>query len=91
MNRKTAVKITSFFVIIFLLLGAFWFITNTSNNGEITQNQQDQNKDQTGNDSANQYSIEQAISDNAQLNTLAFSGLGFLTGNMCSDSFLPHG
>lgn len=38
-----------------------------------------------------QYSIEQAISDQAQLNTLAFSGLGFLTGDLCSDSFLPPG
>ncbi len=38
-----------------------------------------------------QYSIEQATSDQAQLNTLAFSGLGFLTGNLCSDSFLPPG
>jgi hypothetical protein len=37
------------------------------------------------------YSIEQAISDQAQLNTLAFDGLGFLTGNTCSDSFLPPG
>lgn len=37
------------------------------------------------------YSIEQAISDQAQLNTLAFGGLGFLTGNTCSDSFLPPG
>jgi hypothetical protein len=41
--------------------------------------------------SNNQYSIEQAISDNAQLNTLAFGGLGFLTGDLCSDSFLPPG
>jgi hypothetical protein len=39
----------------------------------------------------NKYSIEQAISDEAQLNTLGFSGLGFLTGNLCSDSFLPPG
>jgi len=38
-----------------------------------------------------QYSIEQATSDQAQLNTLAFSGLGFLTGNLCSVSFLPPG
>ncbi len=37
------------------------------------------------------YSITQAISDQAQLNTLAFDGLGFLTGNTCSDSFLPPG
>ena len=37
------------------------------------------------------YSIEQAISDNAQLSTLAFDGLGFLAGNFCSDTFLPPG
>lgn len=41
--------------------------------------------------SQSQYNIEQAISDNAQLNTMAFGGLGFLTGNTCSDSFLPPG
>jgi hypothetical protein len=45
----------------------------------------------TINVSNNQYSIEQAISDSAQLNTLAFGGLGFLTGDLCSDSFLPPG
>ena len=39
----------------------------------------------------NTYNIEQAISDNAQLNTMSFDGLGFLTGNTCSDSFLPPG
>ncbi|KYC52087.1 MAG: hypothetical protein AMQ22_00991 [Candidatus Methanofastidiosum methylothiophilum] len=43
------------------------------------------------NDNQSGYSIEQAISDKAQLNTLAFDGLGFLTGNLCSDSFLPPG
>lgn len=37
------------------------------------------------------YNIEQAISDKAQLNTLAFDALGFITGNTCSDSFLPPG
>ncbi len=39
----------------------------------------------------NQYSIEQATSDRAQLATLSFDALGFLTGNLCSDSFLPPG
>ncbi len=41
--------------------------------------------------SSNQYNIQQATSDQAQLNTLAFSGLGFLTGDLCADSFLPPG
>ena len=38
-----------------------------------------------------QYSIEQAISDRAQLNTIAFDGLAFLTGDMGSCTFLPPG
>ena len=44
-----------------------------------------------GGGGANQYTIEQAVSDNAQLNTMSFDGLGFITGNTCSDSFLPPG
>lgn len=52
------------------------------------------NTQKTGNVASwnqSQYSIEQAISDNAQLSTLSFDGLGFLAGNFCSDTFLPPG
>ncbi|MDM8552009.1 SMP-30/gluconolactonase/LRE family protein [Desulfobacterales bacterium HSG2] len=42
-----------------------------------------------GNDS--NISIEQAISDEAQKKTIAFSGVGFLTGDLCSDTFFPPG
>jgi hypothetical protein len=38
-----------------------------------------------------QYNIEQACSDRAQLNTIAFDALGFLTGDLCSSTFLPPG
>lgn len=37
------------------------------------------------------YSIEQATSDNAQLHTIAFDALGFLTGDLGSCTFLPPG
>ena len=37
------------------------------------------------------YSITQAVSDKAQLNTIAFNGLAFLTGDFESDTFLPPG
>lgn len=37
------------------------------------------------------YSIEQATSDRAQLHTIAFDGLAFLTGNFGYDTFLPPG
>jgi hypothetical protein len=38
-----------------------------------------------------QYTITQAISDEAQRNTIAFDGLAYLTGNLGSQSFLPPG
>ncbi len=55
-----------------------------------TNHNQQPPRNSSSNDS-NQYSIEQATSDRAQLDTLSFDGLGFLTGNLCSDSFLPPG
>ena len=38
-----------------------------------------------------QYSIAQATSDRAQLNTIAFDGLAFLSGDFNCDTFLPPG
>eukprot|EP01083_Nonionella_stella_P300078 1022569_1 len=35
--------------------------------------------------------MEKTISDGAQLHTLAFDCLAFLTGNTCADSFIPPG
>ena len=37
------------------------------------------------------FTIEQTLSDEAQRNTIAFDGLAFLTGDLCSDSFIPPG
>jgi len=36
-------------------------------------------------------SIDQALSDEAQMKTIAFSGLAFLTGDLCSNTFFPPG
>lgn len=52
---------------------------------------QQDSKQPAGGAGQNQYTISQAISDQAQLNTMSFDGLGFITGNTCSDSFLPPG
>ena len=56
----------------------------TKENDEIINNPIDP-------DNTYQYTIEQAISDEAQRNTIAFDGLAFLTGNLGSQSFLPPG
>lgn len=37
------------------------------------------------------YSIEQVVSDRAQLTTIAFAALAYLTGDLCGDTFLPPG
>jgi hypothetical protein len=37
------------------------------------------------------YSIEQAVSDNAQLHTIAFNGLAFITGDFGAATFIPPG
>ncbi len=39
--------------------------------------------------STSNISIEQAISDEAQMKTIAFSGLAFQTGDLCSNTFFP--
>jgi hypothetical protein len=46
---------------------------------------------QGGSPGAPQYTIEQAISDQAQGMTIAFDGLAFLTGSLGADSFFPPG
>ena len=38
-----------------------------------------------------QYTLEQAMSENAQLSTIAFSGLAFITGSSGADTFMPPG
>lgn len=43
------------------------------------------------NEGQHQYSIAQATSDRAQLHTIAFDGLAFLTGGFNEDTFLPPG
>jgi hypothetical protein len=40
---------------------------------------------------AKRYSIEQAVSDRAQLHTIAFSGVAFLSGEFGASTFIPPG
>jgi hypothetical protein len=45
----------------------------------------------TAGEAAPRYSLEQAVSDRAQLDTIAFDCLAFLTGGFADDTFLPPG
>jgi hypothetical protein len=59
-----------------------FFETNAQNDRRPTKNKKDRPSD---------YSIEQAVSDQAQLHTVAFNGLAFITGNFGTDTFFPPG
>ncbi len=49
------------------------------------------NEEKTQRSNLENYTIEQAMSDNAQLHTIAFNGLAFLTGDFGAATFLPPG
>ena len=55
------------------------------------QNLQGQDQRQKTLEDSNQYTLEQAMSDNAQLSTIAFNGLAFITGSAGADTFFPPG
>ena len=47
--------------------------------------------DQSGKSGPGRYSLDQALSDRAQLSTIAFSGLAFITGSFAASTFIPPG
>ncbi|MCP4325843.1 MAG: YbhB/YbcL family Raf kinase inhibitor-like protein [Psychromonas sp.] len=77
------------------LLSAIDEITIDSASLQVSVERDGENEGQGGggpdNGGPSGYNIEQAISEQAQKTTIGYSGLAFLTGNMCADSFLPPG
>ncbi|MEI7603794.1 MAG: hypothetical protein WCJ19_02135 [bacterium] len=103
--KKPIVFIPTLLTVGILITCGIWLIfkvtdnsakNNNTNNLNTTQTTSVDNDPQTKatntpKDGGSGYSIEQAVSDQAQLSTLAFDGLGFITGNIGTDSFLPPG
>jgi hypothetical protein len=91
--KKKAIGIV--IIALFVAIGVSGCLQTKENNQKPAatppNNHNSQPPRNTSTNNSNQYSIEQATSDRAQLDTLSFDGLGFLTGNLCSDSFLPPG
>lgn len=65
--------------------------TEKSKSSQQNKGVQQSNQSQEPKDQATKYSTAQAMSDKAQLSTIAFSGLAFITGDDGSDSFFPPG
>ncbi len=62
-----------------------------SQNRESDQTQSGDSHPESRGHGQGQYTITQAISDRAQLSTIAFSGLAFLTGDFGAATFMPPG
>jgi hypothetical protein len=105
-NKKKAGTIMIGAIMILMLLGNSVSAAATQTTAKTpgktgSQSQQNTKPANTGGkkDNPNQsngtnptgYSVEQAISDNAQLSTIGFSGLAFITGNAGADTFMPPG
>ncbi len=75
-------------------IGAYWYLsknkttTNSSSSTTSSTNYTYNTLKYTYND---QYTLEQAMSDQAQLSTISFDGLAFITGSAGADSFFPPG
>ena len=92
LGRSSRVNRFMFFQVLLLIAMSFLFgqckeeelVPEETETGTTTQTTTDTT-------SADQYNLEQAVSDEAQRNTIAFDGLGFMTGNFGSQTFLPPG
>lgn len=85
MKKKTILLISC------VLMGTLAFTTACTSQTNNTDKNSESSKEEKPKDDKNKYSLEQAMSDKAQLSTIAFSGLAFLTGSGGADSFMPPG
>ena len=79
------------FSLMLLLTGCSSGLLSTGSPETGTLDTGTEGTDTDGDTQSNAFTIEQTLSDEAQRNTIAFDGLAFLTGDLCSDSFLPPG
>ena len=73
------------------IVSVIMFIALTTVFAQCKKTDETSTSAQAGAINTDQYTITQAISDEAQRNTIAFDGLAFLTGCLGSQSFLPPG
>jgi hypothetical protein len=86
MNKKLISLLSCILAI--ALISTIGFSATT---GSKPQQNQKPPQNQKTESNGNQYTLEQAMSDNAQLSTIAFSGLAFITGSSGADTFMPPG
>lgn len=75
------IRAKRFAILLLTLIALSSLLVNYSNENQVL----------TVTASSDQHIIERAVSDEAQRNTISFDGLGFMTGNFGSQTFLPPG
>lgn len=93
MKKRLIVSITTAMLVTSVMLSGCNSKSNATNENNTVADSKDDKKNENNkkDDSKGGYSLEQALSDNAQLSTIAFSGLAFITGSEGADSFIPPG
>ena len=85
-SSRTMAFATAAFCIICLMIGAVSAAGTPGPTGQGVKSIPAQ-----GTNGIQAYTMSQTLSDEAQQNTLAFDALAFITGDGCSDTFLPPG
>lgn len=93
MMKLLVYTIISVAIIVSIIISYFW--VSSSKNHLSAEIQKSTNRRplelKPDQQQKNKYSLEQAMSENAQLHTIAFNGLAFITGSSGADSFFPPG
>ncbi len=94
-NLNKSIRIAFTGAIILSLATLTWTVSGQQGPPKGQRQNKDDNKpprnDGKKGESPQKYNIEQAVSDNAQLHTIAFSGLAFITGDFGASTFIPPG
>ncbi|MCP4156242.1 MAG: hypothetical protein GY757_51490 [bacterium] len=92
-TKTRNVQGNSFLLIILLAICLAMVLVNCNvgTQEDIEETEQSGNENSGNEETPAEFTIQQTLSDQAQKNTIAFDGLAFITGNLCSDSFIPPG
>lgn len=96
MNNKLRTQVISSALVMCMAVSGFSASFATVDD-TVTERPRQERRDETKKENEGQekgkagYSVEQAMSDRAQLSTIAFSGLAFITGSDGADTFMPPG
>jgi hypothetical protein len=82
LTKNLCTRNAGFATMLILVISGLYFLASC---------EKDETDNITPDPNNNKYTIEQTLSDEAQRNTISFDALGFMTGSLGSQTFLPPG